>query len=113
VAAVNEAFAAGDVKRALALTPDAVADRIMVAGTPDDRIEWLNTAYTPTGMTHALLSFADPFTLNTRAGLEVPGLPISLNRSASSASTSSRTSAEPLPLAPSAGRSPVGFSAGH
>jgi hypothetical protein len=56
VAAVNEAFAAGDVKRALALTPDAVADRIMVAGTPDDRIEWLNTAYTPTGMTHALLS---------------------------------------------------------
>ena len=26
-------------------------------------------------MNHALLSFADPFTLNTRAGLEVPGLP--------------------------------------
>ena len=45
---VNEAFAAGDVRRALALTPDAVADRTMVAGTPDDWIEWLNTAYTST-----------------------------------------------------------------
>jgi 5,10-methylenetetrahydromethanopterin reductase len=36
VAPVNSAFSAGNIERALDLTPDAVADRIMVAGTPDD-----------------------------------------------------------------------------
>ena len=47
VAPVNEAFGAGDIERALARTPDAVADRIMVAGTPEDWIEWLTRATCP------------------------------------------------------------------
>src|SRR5919107_754490 len=36
VRAVNEAFAAGDVQRALDATPDEIVERIMVAGTPED-----------------------------------------------------------------------------
>ena len=36
VAPVNEAFARGDVQRALGATPEEIADRIMVAGTPED-----------------------------------------------------------------------------
>jgi hypothetical protein len=32
-------------------------------------------AYTPAGLNHALLSFADPFTLKAWAGREVAGLP--------------------------------------
>ncbi len=75
VAPVNEVFASGDIERALDLTPDAVADRIMVAGTPDDWIEWLTRAYAPVGLNHALLSFTDPFTLKAWAELEVAGLP--------------------------------------
>jgi 5,10-methylenetetrahydromethanopterin reductase len=75
VAPVNEAFAAGNIERALDLTPDAVADRIMVAGTPDDWVEWLTRAYAPVGLNHALLSFTDPFTLKAWAHLEVAGLP--------------------------------------
>jgi 5,10-methylenetetrahydromethanopterin reductase len=75
VAPINEAFAAGNIERALELTPDAVADRIMVAGTPDDWLEWLTRVYAPAGLNHALLSFTDPFTLNAWAGLEVAGLP--------------------------------------
>ena len=75
VASVNEAFAAGDIERALELTPDAVADRIVVAGTPDDWVEWLTRAYAPAGLNHALLSFTDPYTLKAWADLEVPGLP--------------------------------------
>lgn len=74
-AAVNEAFAAGDIERALDLTPDAVANRIMVAGTPEDWVEWLTRAYAPAGLNHALLSFADPFTVKAWANLEVAGLP--------------------------------------
>jgi 5,10-methylenetetrahydromethanopterin reductase len=75
VAPVNEAFRTGDIERALELTPDAVADRIIVAGGPEDWLEWLTRAYAPTGLNHALVSFTDPFTLKAWADLEVPGLP--------------------------------------
>ena len=49
VAPVIDAFAAGDMKRALALTPDAVVDRLVVAGTPDDWLAGSPRAYTPAG----------------------------------------------------------------
>ncbi len=75
VAAVTEAFAAGDVQRALEATPDEVADRIMIAGTPEDWVRWLTETYTPAGLDHALVSFTDPFTLRAWAGMEVDGLP--------------------------------------
>jgi 5,10-methylenetetrahydromethanopterin reductase len=72
---VSEAFAAGDVRGALAATPDEVADRIMVAGTPEDWVRWLTETYAPAGLNHALVSFTDPFTLRAWAGIEVEGLP--------------------------------------
>jgi 5,10-methylenetetrahydromethanopterin reductase len=75
VTAVNEAFAAGDVQRALEATPDDVASRIMVAGTPDDWVGWLTGTYAAAGLEHALVSFTDPFTLRAWAGIEVEGLP--------------------------------------
>jgi 5,10-methylenetetrahydromethanopterin reductase len=75
VSPVTEAFAAGDVGRALAATPEEVADRLMVAGTPEDWISWLKDVYAPAGLTHALVSFTDPFTLQAWAGIEVEGLP--------------------------------------
>jgi len=75
VAPVIDAFAGGDVGRALAATPDSLADRLVVAGTPDDWLRWLSETYAPSGMEHALVSFADPFTLRTWAGAEVDGLP--------------------------------------
>jgi 5,10-methylenetetrahydromethanopterin reductase len=75
VATINEAFAAGDVQGALMATPDEVADRITVAGTPDDWVEWLRETFAPAGLNHALVSFTDPFTLKAWAGIEVEGLP--------------------------------------
>jgi 5,10-methylenetetrahydromethanopterin reductase len=75
VAPVNEAFAAGDVQRALDATPEAIADRIMVSGTPEDWVSWLRDTYLPAGLDHALVSFTDPFTLKAWAGIEVEGLP--------------------------------------
>lgn len=72
---VNEAFAAGDVQGALEATPEEVADRLMVAGTPEDWVVWLRDRYLPAGLDHALISFTDPFTLRAWAGIEVEGLP--------------------------------------
>ena len=75
VASVIEAFASGDVQRALDATPDEIAERIMVAGTPEDWVSWLTETYAPAGLNHALVSFTDPFTLRAWAGIEVEGLP--------------------------------------
>ena len=75
VAPINAAFGAGDIEHALELTPDAVVDRIMVAGTPEDWVRWLTDEYAPAGLNHALVSFTDPFTLKAWADREVPGLP--------------------------------------
>jgi 5,10-methylenetetrahydromethanopterin reductase len=75
VAPVTEAFAAGDVQRALEATPEDVADRIMVAGTPEDWVRWLTETYAPAGLDHALVSFTDPFTLRAWAAIDVDGLP--------------------------------------
>jgi len=72
---VNEAFAAGDVQRALEATPNEIADRIMVAGSPEDWIAWLKDTYAPAGLSHALVSFTDPSTLRAWAGIEIEGLP--------------------------------------
>jgi 5,10-methylenetetrahydromethanopterin reductase len=75
VTAVSDAFAAGDVQRALEATPDEVADQIMVAGTPDDWVHWLTETYARAGLNHALVSFTDPFTLKAWAGIDIDGLP--------------------------------------
>ena len=75
IAPVTEAFAAGDVERALEASPDDVADRVMLAGTPDDWVSWLKDTYAPAGLNHALVSFTDPLTLEAWAGIEVDGLP--------------------------------------
>ena len=71
----NEAFAAGEVQRAVKATPEEIADQIMLAGTPEDWVRWLTETYAPAGLNHALVSFTDPFTLRAWAGIEVEGLP--------------------------------------
>jgi 5,10-methylenetetrahydromethanopterin reductase len=75
VAPISEAFAAGEVERALRATPDEIADRLVVGGTPQDWLAWLKETYAPAGMTHALVSFTDPFTLKAWAGIGIDGLP--------------------------------------
>ena len=74
VAPVREAFAVGDVRRALECTPDAIVDRLVVAGTPDDWLGYLTETYAAAGFDHALVSFTDPFTLRAWAGTEIEGL---------------------------------------
>jgi 5,10-methylenetetrahydromethanopterin reductase len=75
VTPIVKAFADGDVRRALAATPDDVVDRIAVAGSPEDWVHWLTETYAPEDLNHALISFADPHTLEAWAGVTVDGLP--------------------------------------
>jgi len=75
VAPAIAAFKAGEVQRALALTPTAVGDALSVAGTPQDWIEKIERDIEPSGFNHLLVTFADPFLVESWAGLTIDGLP--------------------------------------
>ena len=78
VAPAIAAFNAGDVQRALDLTPPAAADALSVAGTAQDWIDKIERDLLPAGFNHLLVTFADPFLVESWAGLTIEGLP-SLN----------------------------------
>jgi 5,10-methylenetetrahydromethanopterin reductase len=75
VAPAIAAFNAGDVQRALALTPSGVGDVLSVAGTPGDWIDKIERDVLPSGFNHLLVTFADPFLIECWAGLTIEGLP--------------------------------------
>ena len=70
-----EAFNAGDVKRALELTQPAVGDALSVAGTAQDWIDKIERDFRPAGFRHLLVTFADPFLVESWAGVTIEGLP--------------------------------------
>ena len=69
------AFGSGDVAEALRLTSDDLADRISIAGTPDDWVERLRADVLPSGLDHLIVVPADPFLTHSWAGVQVDGLP--------------------------------------
>jgi 5,10-methylenetetrahydromethanopterin reductase len=75
VAPAIAAFNAGDVQRALALTPPAVGDALSVAGTAQDWIDKIERDLFPSGFGHLLVTFVDPFLVESWAGLTIDGLP--------------------------------------
>jgi 5,10-methylenetetrahydromethanopterin reductase len=75
VAPAIAAFNAGDVQLALALTPPAVGDALSVAGTAQDWIDKIERDLLPSGFGHLLVTFADPFLVESWAGLTIDGLP--------------------------------------
>ncbi len=75
VAPAIAAFKAGDVRRALELTPQAVGDALSVAGTAQDWVEKIERDVVPSGFGHVLVTFADPFLVESWAGVQIEGLP--------------------------------------
>jgi 5,10-methylenetetrahydromethanopterin reductase len=75
VAPIVEAFKRGDVRRALEGTPPSVGEALSVAGTPSDWIEWIEEDFVPAGFAHLLVTFADPFLVESWAGISIDGLP--------------------------------------
>jgi 5,10-methylenetetrahydromethanopterin reductase len=75
VAPAIAAFNAGDVQRALALTPPAVGEALSVAGTAQDWIDKVERDLRPSGFEHLLVTFADPFLVGAWAGRTIDGLP--------------------------------------
>jgi 5,10-methylenetetrahydromethanopterin reductase len=72
---IIEAFAAGDVGGALKLTPVEWGDALSVAGTPQDWIDKIERDVIPAGFGHLLVTFADPFLVESWTGGTIEGLP--------------------------------------
>jgi 5,10-methylenetetrahydromethanopterin reductase len=72
---IIEAFAAGDVGGALELTPVELGDALSVAGTPQDWIDKIERDLIPAGFSHLLVTFADPFLVESWTGDTIEGLP--------------------------------------
>jgi 5,10-methylenetetrahydromethanopterin reductase len=75
VAPAIAAFKGGDVQRALELTPAEVADALSVAGTAEAWVEKIRRDVQPSGINHLLVTFADPFLVESWAGMKIDGLP--------------------------------------
>ena len=69
------AFAAGDIRRALELTPAELGETLSVAGTPADWVRKIEEDLAPAGFDHLLVTFADPFLVESWSGVQIPGLP--------------------------------------
>ena len=72
---VVEAFARGDVDRALALAPADAGDRFALAGTPSEWIDRIRQDFLPHGYNHIALGLADPFLVERWTGRPTDGLP--------------------------------------
>jgi 5,10-methylenetetrahydromethanopterin reductase len=72
---INAAFARGDVADALRRTPDDLADRFCIAGTPEEVADRINREILPAGFNHVSLALADAEIPRAWAGIEIPGLP--------------------------------------
>jgi 5,10-methylenetetrahydromethanopterin reductase len=75
VAPVVDAFNRGEVERALELTSPRVGAMLSVAGTARDWIEKIERDLLPAGFQHLLVTFVDPFLVETWAGTTIPGVP--------------------------------------
>jgi 5,10-methylenetetrahydromethanopterin reductase len=72
---ICQAFARGDVGEALRLTPDELADRFCIAGTPEEIVDRIRTDVLPSGINHVTLALADRQLALDWAGIDLPGLP--------------------------------------
>jgi len=61
--------------RPSASAPAAVGDALCVGGTAEDWIEKIKRDFQPAGFDHLLVTFADPFLVESWAGIRIDGLP--------------------------------------
>jgi alkanesulfonate monooxygenase SsuD/methylene tetrahydromethanopterin reductase-like flavin-dependent oxidoreductase (luciferase family) len=69
---ICQAFARGDVGEALRRTPDQLADRFCIAGTPEEVAKRIRADVLPSGINHVVLALTDRRLARDWAGLDLP-----------------------------------------
>jgi len=72
---VVDALAAGDVPKAVELFTPEYAEKLCVAGTPEECVEKIKTDIQPAGVNHMILALSDPHLVKVFSGQDVAGVP--------------------------------------
>jgi 5,10-methylenetetrahydromethanopterin reductase len=72
---IFDAFAAGDVAKAINMFSPEMAAKLSVAGTPEECAEQIKRDILPSGINHVILALADAPLVQLFSGQEVPGVP--------------------------------------
>ncbi|WP_258342060.1 LLM class flavin-dependent oxidoreductase [Saccharopolyspora gregorii] len=75
LAEVVAAVGAGDLARAYELTPPELAEKLSVAGTPQECLERIQRDIAPTEVNHLVLAVTDAELVRAFSGVDVPGVP--------------------------------------
>jgi 5,10-methylenetetrahydromethanopterin reductase len=75
LAPVVEALGGGDVAKAISLFEPHYAEKLSVAGTPEEVTEQIKRDIEPAGVNHMILSLADPALVKLFSGEDVPDVP--------------------------------------
>ncbi|MFC7344228.1 LLM class flavin-dependent oxidoreductase [Saccharopolyspora griseoalba] len=68
------AVGAGDLARAYELTPPELAEKLSIAGTPQECAERIEREIAPTGVNHMILAITDSALVKAFSGMELPGV---------------------------------------
>jgi 5,10-methylenetetrahydromethanopterin reductase len=75
VAPVVEALGTGDVAKAIELFRPELAEKLSVAGTPEECVQKIKADIEPAGVNHMILALSDAHLVQFFAGQDVPGVP--------------------------------------
>lgn len=74
VAPIIEAIGAGDLARGIELTSPELAERLSIAGTPEECVEKIQREISPTGINHMILAVTDAALVKALMGRELEGV---------------------------------------
>jgi 5,10-methylenetetrahydromethanopterin reductase len=72
---IFDAFASGDVKKAIDLFDPAMAETLSIAGTPEEVVEKIKTDIEPAGVDHMILALSDAPLVEFFSGQKVENVP--------------------------------------
>jgi len=72
---IFDAFGEGDVKKALDLTSPELAEKVTVAGTPEEVVEKLRTNIISTGVNHVICAITDRYLVKAFTGNDLEAVP--------------------------------------
>jgi 5,10-methylenetetrahydromethanopterin reductase len=72
---IFDAFAAGDVQKALDLTSPELGEKLSIAGTPEECVAKLQRDILPTGINHVIAAIVDPYLVKAFTGREIANCP--------------------------------------
>ena len=75
LAPVVEALGAGEIAKAVELFRPEYAEKLSLAGTPDEVVEKIKTDMQPAGVNHMILALSDAGLVKLFSGEDVPNVP--------------------------------------